>query len=83
MRMGRQKLQAKRSSEVTYRAGQGLLGVWLSLGISIPLHDRVLQWEVMKVLLGVSAVGKFNVEGLRCLRSTLHDRLESQVQCKY
>lgn len=40
MRMGRQKLQAKRSSEVTYRAGQGLLGVWLSLGISIPLHDR-------------------------------------------
>ena len=39
VRMGRQELQAKRSSEITYRAGQGLLGVWLSLGISVPLCD--------------------------------------------
>lgn len=39
IRMGRQKLQAEKSSEITYRGGWGLLGVWLSLGVSIPLCD--------------------------------------------
>ena len=35
------------------------------------------------MLLGVPAVGEFDEEGLLCLRSTLYDGLESQVQCKY
>jgi len=39
VRMGRQKLQAKRSSAVTYRGERGLLGVWLSLGIPVLLRD--------------------------------------------
>lgn len=40
-----------------------------------PLWCRVLQWEVMQVLCGVSGVDKFKVEGLGCLHSTLRSGL--------